>query len=110
MRLSGSELAQNQIPACRGRSGSLEPAARWPEISYICADIQKQTQTLFVHTGLHSVAVCVLVVFTTVRYSNTYTPKGKASKCECKNQKVVLQLLRPSFLYSLRLNVKTNYL
>lgn len=59
MRLKDSEQAQDQIPACRGRSGSLEPAARWPEISYICANIQKQTQTLFVHTGLHSVAVCV---------------------------------------------------
>lgn len=107
MRLKDSERAQDQIPACRGRSGSLEPAARWPEISYICANIQKQTQTLFVHTGL---CVCALVVFTTVRYCNTYTPEVKASKCECKNQKVVLQLLRPSFLYSLRLNVETKYL
>lgn len=36
-----------------------QQAAYWPEINYICADIQKQTQNLFVHTGLHSIAECV---------------------------------------------------
>lgn len=47
-------------------SCSLEQAGCWPEISYICADVQKQTPNLFVHTGLPSITKRVFTCLSSV--------------------------------------------